>query len=81
MVPKVLGLLLLALTWSAIPAYAADPVRLGLLHTLSPAPFYIAQERGYFHDEGINLSFRFFAPPSRLPPRRWRGMSISASLR
>lgn len=42
------------------PARAADPVRLGLLHTLSPAPFYIAQERGYFRDEGIDLSFRFF---------------------
>ena len=34
--------------------------RLGLLHTLSPAPFYIAQERGYFRDEGIDLTFRFF---------------------
>jgi NitT/TauT family transport system substrate-binding protein len=41
-------------------AHAADPVRLGLLHTLSPAPFYIAQERGYFRDEGIDLTFRFF---------------------
>jgi NitT/TauT family transport system substrate-binding protein len=41
-------------------ADAADPVRLGLLHTLSPAPFYIAQERGYFRDEGIDLTFRFF---------------------
>jgi NitT/TauT family transport system substrate-binding protein len=41
-------------------ANAADPLRLGLLHTLSPAPFYIAQERGYFHDEGIDLTFRFF---------------------
>lgn len=40
-------------------AHAADPVRLGLLHTLSPAPFYIAQERGYFRDEGIDLTFRF----------------------
>ena len=39
---------------------AADPVRLGLLHTLSPAPFYIAQERGYFRDAGIDLTFRFF---------------------
>ena len=36
------------------------PLRLGLLHTLSPAPFYIAQERGYFRDEGIDLTFRFF---------------------
>jgi NitT/TauT family transport system substrate-binding protein len=41
-------------------ARAADPVSLGLLHTLSPAPFYIAQERGYFRDEGIELTFRFF---------------------
>jgi NitT/TauT family transport system substrate-binding protein len=44
----------------ATGAQAADPVRLGLLHTLSPAPFYIAQERGYFRDEGIDLTFRFF---------------------
>jgi NitT/TauT family transport system substrate-binding protein len=41
-------------------AHAADTLRLGLLHTLSPAPFYIAQERGYFRDEGIDLTFRFF---------------------
>ena len=43
-----------------LTAQAADPLRLGLLHTLSPAPFYIAQESGYFRDEGIDLSFRFF---------------------
>ena len=35
-------------------------MRLGLLHTLSPAPFYMAQESGYFRDEGIDLTFRFF---------------------
>jgi NitT/TauT family transport system substrate-binding protein len=45
---------------TSVAAHAADPVRLGLLHTLSPAPFYIAQERGYFRDEGIDLTFRFF---------------------
>jgi NitT/TauT family transport system substrate-binding protein len=46
---------------AAIPnAHAAEPLRLGLLHTLSPAPFYIAQQRGYFRDEGIDLTFRFF---------------------
>ncbi|MEA2770716.1 MAG: NitT/TauT family transport system substrate-binding protein [Acetobacteraceae bacterium] len=44
----------------ASAAQAAEPLRLGLLHTLSPAPFYIAQERGYFRDEGIDLTFRFF---------------------
>ena len=41
-------------------ARAEEPVRLGLLRTLSPAPFYIAFERGYFRDEGIALDFRFF---------------------
>lgn len=39
---------------------AAEPVRFGLLHTLSPAPFYLAQERGYFRDEGLDVAFRFF---------------------
>src|SRR5579859_1257142 len=44
----------------AVAAHAANPVQLGMLHTLSPAPFYIAQERGYFKAEGIDLTFRFF---------------------
>ena len=43
-----------------LAAAKADPLRLGLLHTLSPAPFYIAQERGYFRDEGVDVTFRFF---------------------
>lgn len=41
-------------------ARAADPLRLGLLRTLSPAPLYLAQERGYFRDDGIDVAFRFF---------------------
>jgi NitT/TauT family transport system substrate-binding protein len=41
-------------------ASAADAVRLGMLRTLSPAPFYIARERGYFRDQGIEVTFRFF---------------------
>src|SRR6202000_2552343 len=49
-----------ALIWSVTGATAAEPMRLGLLHTLSPAPFYLAQERGSFRAEGIDLSFRFF---------------------
>ena len=43
-----------------LAAAKADPLRLGLLHMLSPAPFYIAQERGYFRDEGVDVTFRFF---------------------
>src|SRR6185437_3909820 len=46
----------------ARPVLAAEltPLRLGLLHTLSPAPFYIAKERGYFAAQGIDLRFVFF---------------------
>ena len=43
-----------------VSANAADAVRLGMLRTLSPAPFYMAQERGYFRAEGIEVTFRFF---------------------
>ncbi len=42
------------------PARAAEPLRIGLLHTLSPAPLYVAMERGYFADEGLAATFRFF---------------------
>src|ERR1700679_1333627 len=60
MLKRILGNVLLAgLLWASA-AHASEPLRLGLLHTLSPAPFYIAQERGYFRDEGIEVTFRFF---------------------
>ncbi len=49
-----------ALLLMASPAGAADVLRIGLLHTLSPAPLYVAMERGYFRDEGLDASFRFF---------------------
>jgi NitT/TauT family transport system substrate-binding protein len=60
MPPRILGTVFLAALLLTSAAHAGEPVRLGLLHTLSPAPFYIAQERGYFRDEGIDLTFRFF---------------------
>jgi NitT/TauT family transport system substrate-binding protein len=50
----------LALLASSTVARAAEPIRLGLLNTLSPAPFYIAQGRGYFAAEGVDVTFRFF---------------------
>ncbi len=45
---------------AAPAARAAEPLRIGLLHTLSPAPFYVAQERGFFRDAGLEVTFRFF---------------------
>lgn len=56
---RILCILLLILL-APLAARAEDVVRLGLLRTLSPAPFYIARERGYFRDAGIDLQFRFF---------------------
>lgn len=44
----------------ARPSRAAETVRLGLLHTLSPAPFYLAQEGGFWTAQGLNVEFRFF---------------------
>ena len=54
------GMLALLGTALAAPARAGEPIRLGLLHTLSPAPLYIAQERGHFAAEGVEVQFRFF---------------------
>ncbi len=45
---------------AATRARAAEPLRIGLLRTLSPAPLYLAMERGYFAAEGLDASFRFF---------------------
>jgi NitT/TauT family transport system substrate-binding protein len=42
------------------PARAATALRIGILHTLSPAPLYIAMDRGYFRDTGLDASFRYF---------------------
>ena len=44
----------------AVPARAAEPIRLGLLKTLSPAPFDLAQERGHFAAAGVDVAFTFF---------------------
>ncbi len=54
------SMMALAAAAVAAPARAAPVIRLGLLKTLSPAPFYLAQERGYFAAEGVEVQFRFF---------------------
>ncbi len=42
------------------PARAGEKIRLGLLRTLSPAPFYLAQARGMFAASGTPVEFVFF---------------------
>ena len=51
---------LLACLVAATPVRADDVLRIGLLHTLSPAPLYLAMERGYFREQGLDAQFRFF---------------------
>lgn len=41
-------------------AEAAETMRIGLLHTLSPAPLYLAMARGYFAQEELDAQFKFF---------------------
>jgi NitT/TauT family transport system substrate-binding protein len=55
-----LGLLAAGFAGNRARPETLQPLSLGLLRTLSPAPFYIAKERGYFAENGINLTFRFF---------------------
>ncbi len=52
---------LLPALFSSRPARAeGERLRLGLLHTLSPAPFYLAQDGGFWREQGVEVSFRFF---------------------
>ncbi|MAB00610.1 MAG: ABC transporter substrate-binding protein [Stappia sp.] len=42
------------------PALANDAVKLGALRFTSHAPSFVAFERGYFAEEGIDVTFEFF---------------------
>lgn len=56
------GILVGAALAAGAPARAADIVKLGDLATLSTAPLYVAVEKGYMKEEGIDLvTERFFA--------------------
>lgn len=57
----------LGLSVRPVPSLAADdgaaggdPVVVGALRFTSSAPIFIAYERGYFADEGLNVTFSFF---------------------
>jgi NitT/TauT family transport system substrate-binding protein len=50
--------IILALTAGA--AQAAERVRIGLLKLSSAAPLFLAKERGYFEQEGIEADLKFF---------------------
>ncbi|SMF48257.1 NitT/TauT family transport system substrate-binding protein [Tistlia consotensis] len=49
-----------ALAGLAAPAHAEDKIVLGALRFTSHAPSFIAYERGYFKDEGLDVELKFF---------------------
>jgi NitT/TauT family transport system substrate-binding protein len=46
----------------ALPAQAADPmpIKVGVVQTLAVGPIFVADERGYFRDEGLDAQIVFF---------------------
>jgi len=43
------------------PVGAQDVVRLGTLRLIGGAPIFVALEKGYFEEEGIEVDVRWFA--------------------
>jgi NitT/TauT family transport system substrate-binding protein len=52
--------LVTAFSLATSAAGAADRVRIGLLKLSSAAPLFLAKERGYFEQEGIDAELKFF---------------------
>ncbi len=51
---------LVALSALTVPALAADKITVGALRFTSHAPSFVAFEKGYFTDEGLEVEFKFF---------------------
>ena len=43
-----------------LPAFANDKVNIGILRLVSHAPSFVAFERGYFKEEGLDVEFKVF---------------------
>ncbi|NNF79981.1 MAG: ABC transporter substrate-binding protein, partial [Rhizobiales bacterium] len=43
-----------------LPAYAKTKVKVGALRFTSHSASFVAFERGYFADEGLDVEFKFF---------------------
>ena len=49
-----------ALPLVGTPAYAKTKINVGALRFTSHAPSFVALERGYFADAGLDVEFKFF---------------------
>jgi len=58
---KLLLTLTLALAWSASTAHAQDkPIRIGWVYAMGNAPAVIADRKGFFKEEGVNVEIKSF---------------------
>jgi len=61
-IKRPLGLLVVMvflICWSATSTVAAEKLRVGALRLTSSAPLFIAVEKGYFADEGLDVELKF----------------------
>ena len=56
---RVLVPVMLLVCWSAASSPAAEKLRIGALRLTSSAPLFIALEKGYFADEGLDVELKF----------------------
>ena len=55
--------------WLASPLAAqadGDVLKVGVIGTVSDAPFFIAEKKGYFRDEGLSVDFTFFDSAAKM---------------
>jgi NitT/TauT family transport system substrate-binding protein len=57
---------LLATIAPALPARADGPINVGITNTTSDAPLFIAQDRGFFKDQGLDVAFVPFDTPAKI---------------
>lgn len=62
-----LALAALAALLSTAPALAADKVRVGALRFVSSSALFVAKDKGYFADEGIDVDITFFEAAQPIP--------------
>jgi NitT/TauT family transport system substrate-binding protein len=75
------GLMLVALGLHGVPAMAADlvEVRVGTNNVVSDAPFFIAEKKGYFKEQGIKVSLvSFDAGPKMIAPLGTGQLDVAA---
>jgi NitT/TauT family transport system substrate-binding protein len=58
----------LILAAAAFPAAAGEPVRVGVIGLVPDAGIYIAAEKGYFRDAGLDVSLELFSSSVKMLP-------------